>query len=97
MREVLSGCAVRAAIQMEQVGWQPIETAPKDGTLLLLIVDYSDGDGALENESPARTVGFNNFDHDGEDCWQLAGWCWSHDHFTEGHGRPIKWQPFPSQ
>lgn len=75
---------------------RPINTAPRDGRLLRLLVDYS-GEGAdhpLEDAPQAWTVGFNNFDNVEEDQWQFAGWCWSHDHFTEGRGRVIGWLPF---
>ena len=77
--------------------WRPIADAPRDGTLLLLVVDYEaeDADNALEDKLRARTVGFNNLDCDGEDRWQFAGWCWSHDHFVEGRGAPILWQLLP--
>ena len=76
------------------VVWRLIETAPKDGTLVLLLVDYTDhhADHPLENALVARTIGFNNFDNDGEDIWKFAGWCWEHDHFVEGKGQPIRWQ-----
>lgn len=36
----------------------------------------------------------NNFDNDGEDGWRVAGWCWSHDHFTERRGAQVGWLPF---
>ena len=81
--------------------WQPIETAQKDGTLLLLLVDY-DGLGEehpledVDSGKGGRTVGFNNFNNDGEDVWQIAGYCWSHEHFTEGRGAPRMWQQFPA-
>ncbi len=70
--------------------------APRDGTLLLLLVEYDPDDinsHAVEDALIARTIGFNNFDNDGDDVWQIAGYCWSHDHFTEGHGKPIGWLP----
>lgn len=75
----------------------PIETAPKDGTLLLLLVDYSDPDSdhPIENKVLSRTIGQNNFDHDGDDIWQFAGWCWDHDHYTEGKGKPVRWMYLP--
>lgn len=77
--------------------WQPIETAPTDGSLLILLVDYSgeDADNALSDEILSSTVGSNNFDNDGEYKWNFAGWCWSNDYFTEGHGVPTHWMPMP--
>lgn len=76
--------------------WQPIETARKNGELLLLIVDYhGEGDHPLEDARYARTIGFNNFDNDGEDEWHFSGWCWTHDHFVEGKGRPVRWAILP--
>jgi hypothetical protein len=71
--------------------WQQMEHVRKDGTLLLLIVDYRVGDHQLEDARYARTIGFNNADNDGEDVWHFAGWCWTHDHFVEGKGRPVRW------
>lgn len=71
--------------------WKPIAEAPTDGTLLLLLVDYRDEQigRALEDELFGRTIGFNNLDNDGEDAWKFAGWCWEHDHFVEGKGKPV--------
>lgn len=76
---------------------QPIETAPRNGSMLRLLVDYADAENGhpLEDAAVAWTIGFNNFDHDGEDVWKFAGWCWTHDHFTEGDGRPTHWLPMP--
>lgn len=73
----------------------PMETAPKDCTMVWLLVDYSDeaADNPLEDAEQAWTIGFNNFDHDGEDVWKFAGWNWEQDCFTEGRGKPIAWRP----
>lgn len=76
-------------------GRQPMETAPKDNSLVWLLVDYSDEDAdhALADATQAWTIGFNSFADSGEDEWKFAGWCWSHDHFTQGRGSPVAWRP----
>lgn len=73
-----------------------MKNAPRDGTMLCLLVDYSgeDSDFPLDDASIAWTIGFNNYEHDDEDVWLFAGWCWSHDHFTQGIGKVIGWKPF---
>lgn len=74
---------------------RPIDTAPKDGRLLRLFVHYETDDWTpLEDADKAWTIGFNALDATGEDEWKMAGWCWEHDHFTEGKGEPIGWLPF---
>lgn len=79
---------------MKPVAFEVI-TAPKDGTMMRLLVDYTgeDSSGRLEDEDQAWTIGFNDLDNTGDDEWKFAGWCWSHDHFTEGHGVVIGWLP----
>lgn len=72
--------------------WRPMDTAPRDGTLLRLLVDFEDH-ATEDTADPAPTIGANSFDNTGEDVWQFAGWCWSHDHFTEGKGTPVGWLP----
>ena len=77
--------------------WLPIETAPKDGTQLLLLVDFEDH-STEDVRGPARTIGANNDDNVGPgegEGWQFAGWCWSHDHYTQGTGKPVGWMPMP--
>lgn len=71
----------------------PIATAPTDGTMVRLLVEFDDH--ALEDDTskPIWTIGVNNFDHDGTDEWKFAGWCWSHDNFTQGQGVPVGWLP----
>lgn len=69
----------------------------RDETVLLM-VDYSDGNHPLDNALIALTVGHNNDHNVGESegqGWQFAGWCWTHDHYTEGDGKPIGWLPLP--
>ncbi len=73
--------------------WRPTEIAPKDGTLLLLLV--TPDDHATEDAAMCRTIGHNNRDNDGEDIWQFAGWCWEQDCFTEGTGKVLGWLPVP--
>jgi hypothetical protein len=91
-----------AAEAVERACWsadtpRPIATAPKDGTMLWLLVDYGgdgiDGDHPLADASIAWTIGFNNLEADGKDQWKFTGWCWSHDHFTEGRGQVPAWKP----
>lgn len=72
--------------------WRDIATAPKDGSMLELLVDYSDGDHPLEDELQAATIGFNDLSNTGEDEWKFVGWCWTHDHFVDGKGKVIGWR-----
>lgn len=72
--------------------WLPMDTAPKDGTLLRLLVDFTDR--AIDDaEGLMPTIGCNQFKNTGVDEWQFVGWCWSHDHFTDGEGTPVGWMP----
>jgi hypothetical protein len=68
--------------------------APRDGTMVRLLVDYADGGGPLEDAQIAWTIGFNGLEGTGEDEWKFAGWCWTHDHFTQGSGKPVGWLPW---
>jgi hypothetical protein len=71
---------------------RPMNTAPRDGTLLRLLVRF-DEHSLDDSSEPQWTIGQNSKDHTEEDVWQFAGWCWEHDHFTEGEGTPIGWLP----
>lgn len=68
-----------------------MNAAPKDGTLLQLLIDIEVQDG-FEDNNPSRTIGFNNFTNDDQDEWKFPGWSWIHDYITEqGSGKPIAW------
>lgn len=86
--------AERAKVVMPEwpgEGWNPMETAPRDGTLLRLLVDFTGH--ATEDSDRAPTIGSNSFDDTGEDVWQFAGWSWSQDCYTQGEGTPVGWLP----
>jgi len=76
----------------------PMESAPKDGTWIKLLIDYSGEDDArpLEDSAdPGWTLGSNNFDNTEVDEWVFVGWCWQHDCIVETRaGKPIGWAPF---
>lgn len=74
--------------------WNTPETAPKDGTMLILLIDYSAGHNPLEDAILATTIGFNNLKNTGIDVWQIAGWNWCHDCFCEGEGEIKGWLTF---
>ncbi|MFC5346294.1 hypothetical protein ACETK8_15920 [Brevundimonas staleyi] len=89
------------ALKPYQNGWVArapfsMEFAPKDGRLLRLLVNYEGPNArhALEDELEDWTIGHNNLCNTGEDRWEFAGWCWSHDHFTQGAGEVVGWLPY---
>ncbi|HHA2922768.1 TPA: hypothetical protein ACOFDN_001111 [Stenotrophomonas maltophilia] len=74
---------------------RPMDTAPTDGTLVRLLVDFT-SNATEDTAGPAWTIGSNNDSNvmaDERVGWQFAGWCWDHDHFTEGEGTPVGWLP----
>lgn len=68
---------------------RPMEMAPRDGSMLRLLVQFEEH-ATEDTTEPAWTIGAYS---EGADCWQFAGWCWTHDHFTEGRGAPVGWLP----
>lgn len=88
-----------AIMFMDRYRWSmDMSKAPTDGTMLQLKVLFTEHN--LEDRSqyePVVTMGFNDKDHTGLDQWQFAGWCWQHDHFTEGKGIVISWREFPKE
>ncbi|MBD1995171.1 hypothetical protein H6G00_00825 [Leptolyngbya sp. FACHB-541] len=72
--------------------------APKDGSLLLLRVKVTeDCEHRLEDEEIFTTIGFNNLANTGDDKWQLVGWNWCGDCFTEldGDFEILGWAEIP--
>lgn len=81
--------------QAVDLGPRPMETAPRDGTMVRLLVQFEENP-TEDSFEPAWTIGACNDDNVGEDervGWKFAGWCWEHDHFTEGKGAPVGWLP----
>ena len=70
--------------------WQPIDTAPKDGTLVQLLVKF-DNHAIEDTNEPTWTIGSYN---DGE--WNFVGWCWHTDEWTRGSGDLLGWFPMGS-
>lgn len=90
-------------------GVLPASEAPTDGTYVVVVVDWGAHAKHLEETSnvvglghihdTARydiTFGFNNAAdtlEPAEDCWNTVGWCWSHDHHTDGSPRVVAYLP----
>jgi hypothetical protein len=70
-----------------------MDSAPKDGTLLRLLVVFTDNNIDDTGDEATWTIGNNNADNTGVDEWEFVGWCWAHDHFTNGEGTPVSWLP----
>ncbi|MFC3059482.1 hypothetical protein [Paenirhodobacter populi] len=92
--EAIARAALSTPAAASPQGWMPIDTAPKDGRMVFLLVDYTDGAAPLDDAEIAATIGFNCLDDTGEDEWHLVGWNWSQDCFTDGQGTVIGWTDF---
>lgn len=88
-------CAVMFDGAVKELTPRPMETAPRDGTVIRLLVRFEDHPLIDDNSEPMWTIGGNTFDNTGQDAdlWQFAGWDWTHDRFTEGTGKPVGWLP----
>ena len=78
---------------MSLIAWLPIDSAPKSGTLIaLLLPPTEDRLNPLDDTSGyTQTIGFNNLELDHIDEWKFAGWDWSGDEFAIGSGTPVMW------
>jgi hypothetical protein len=92
-RSVEAAVLAKIASGQGPVAWLPMETAPKDGTLIRLLVQFTDH--SFEDDgAPNTTIGSNTstLTLETED-WKFAGWCWTSDVFTQGEGVPLGWLP----
>lgn len=71
--------------------WLPIESAPKDGTDILLLIENSSN--PMQDELQSVSIGAFNIADDNE--WTFAGWHWEQDCYERGDGTPIGWLPLP--
>ena len=76
----------------------PMEDAPKDGSILRLLVkfDRKSAAGPFEDTTdPSWTIGANNMGNTGEDVWDVVGWSWEQDVFCHAYGATVLgWLPF---
>jgi len=76
---------------MANINFTDISTAPKDGTMLRLLVDFDPDDdyngyvrGYEDKEGPDWVSGCSFRDnHDDGPEWVIIGWNWGHDCFVE--------------
>ena len=86
---------ITAALEPDPTPPTALSGPPKDGRMVCLLVDYSDGDHPLEDAKQAWTIGYNTLADTGDDEWLIAGWSWEQDCYTDGRGTVIGWLPFP--
>ena len=91
--EFMLVCTVCGAQENHDPKWRDMATAPRDGTLVRLLVEFIEHATEDSEAMPSPTIGANSFDHTGEDLWQFAGWSWEQDCFTQGVGEPVGWLP----
>jgi hypothetical protein len=70
---------------------------PKNGDFLILLVKADrDNWQPTEDSEVFRTIGFNDFDLNGDDdTWRCAGWNWCQDEIVETTGEILGWLPMP--
>ncbi|ATW58029.1 hypothetical protein CNR34_00096 [Pseudomonas phage nickie] len=71
--------------------WLDPKDAPKDGTILVLLVRFKENSTA--DATTAVTIGSNHFNDNEQDEWLFAGWDWNYDEWTAGLGEVIGWWP----
>ncbi|WP_122975155.1 Lar family restriction alleviation protein [Pseudomonas fulva] len=91
--EFMLVCTACGAQENHDPKWRDMATAPRDGTLVRLLVEFTEHATEDRESMPSPTIGANSYDHTGEDVWQFAGWSWEQDCFTQGQGEPVGWLP----
>lgn len=71
--------------------WQPIATAPKDGSWVLLSGGYIDYGWDAE-DNPHCVVGQSYASRNWGDCWQFA---WYDSGYYGIYNNPTHWMPLP--
>jgi hypothetical protein len=76
--------------------WRPMETAPTDGSAVLLRIDG--GEHPLEDEATSVSIGSFGVQGGAEEdpTWTFAGWSWHQDCYCRGSGAPTGWMPLPA-
>ena len=102
--EGLIATQTEAAPAANALPWRSMLTAPTNGTIVRLLVDYSADSafGSLEAHNPTstgQTIGVNgDGGHlDDPEGRVICGWNWEHDCFTQGKGEPVGWLPFAAE
>lgn len=91
--EFMLVCTACGAQENHDPKWRDMANAPRDGTLVRLLVEFTEHATEDSDAMPCPTIGANSFDQTGEDVWQFAGWSWEQDCFTHGEGEPVGWLP----
>lgn len=76
------------------MNWQPIETAPKDGTEILV---YVRGDSLFPTAAAYKSARYFDKEY-GDPDYMEEGWYWAFGYpsdFHEGTIEPTHWMPMP--
>jgi hypothetical protein len=83
--------------------WQPIETAPRDGTAIQAEIPGYGADNIIAFESGLVDVNEQECgawafvtEQEPPDCW-TDGWCWAVNEDGEPSAYPTRWKPAPEQ
>jgi hypothetical protein len=99
IQSVVDAAALRGLIQ--RAGWQPIETAPKDGTAIQVRIPGHGEDNIIAwqgglLDSSGNDCGAWCFvtEQEPPECW-TDGWCWEVNEDGAASVQPTHWKPTP--